>query len=43
MGVTMSTDKKYSLVTEEYYAKLMVYQDGSVENNLNSLEEKESW
>ncbi|MEN8816513.1 MAG: FixH family protein [Nonlabens sp.] len=43
MVITMSTDKNYSydLVTEEYYAKTMVYQNEiDAENNLNSLEER---
>ena len=43
MVITMSTDKNYSydLVTEEYYAKEMVYQtEIDAEKNLNSLEEK---
>lgn len=43
MVITMSTDNSYSydLVTEEYYAKTMVYQDEiDAENNLNSLEER---
>lgn len=43
MVITMSTDKNYSydLVTEEYYAKEMVYQtEIDAEKNLNRLEEK---
>lgn len=43
MVITMSTDKNYSfdLVTEEYYAKEMVYQtEIDAEKNLNQLEEK---
>ncbi|QJP34637.1 cytochrome C oxidase Cbb3 [Nonlabens sp. Ci31] len=43
MVITMSTDKDYSydLVTEEYYAKEMVYQtEIDAEKNLNHLEEK---
>lgn len=42
MVITMSTNKNYSydLVTEEYYAKTMVYQkEIDAENNLNSLAE----
>ncbi len=41
--ITMSTDKKYShdLVTEEYYAKEMTYQDEiDAETNTNNLVEK---
>ena len=41
--ITMSTDKKYShdLVTEDYYAKEMVYQtEIDAETNTNNLKEK---
>jgi len=41
--ITMSTDKKYShdLVTDEYYAKEMVYQEEiDAETNTNNLSEK---
>ena len=43
MVITMSVDKNYShdLVTEEYYAKEMVYQtEIDAEKNLNGLNEK---
>lgn len=43
MVITMSTDKKFSfdLVTEEYYAKEMVYQkEIDAETNTNNLDEK---
>ncbi len=43
MVITMSTDKNYShdLVTEEYYAKEMVYQNEiDAETNMNNLKEK---
>lgn len=43
MVITMSTDKNYSydLVTEEYYAKEMVYQNEiDAENNLKNLSEQ---
>ncbi|MBQ0767878.1 MAG: FixH family protein [Bizionia sp.] len=41
--ITMSTDKKFSfdLVTEEYYAKEMLYQNEiDAETNTNNLDEK---
>lgn len=43
MVITMSTDSRYShdLVTEEYYAKEMAYQDEiDAETNTNNLSEK---
>lgn len=43
MVITMSTDSRYShdLVTEEYYAKEMAYQDEiDAETNTNNLTEK---